>query len=68
MSKLKKDYIKHIADRVLILEEDLSEIELKIIDESFYLFISKLEDIKILNGEIKRLTIENLNLKEYLKD
>jgi hypothetical protein len=68
MSKLKKDYIKHIADRVLILEEDLSEIELKIIDESFYLFISKLEDIKILNDEIKRLTIENLNLKEYLKD
>jgi hypothetical protein len=25
MKKLKKDYIKYIADRILILEEDLSE-------------------------------------------
>jgi hypothetical protein len=60
---LKERYIKLIADRVTISIEDLTESEKSIIDESFELFQEKMDDLKIANDEVKRLTIELANYK-----
>jgi hypothetical protein len=60
---LKERYIKLIADRVTISIEDLTESEKGIIDESFELFQEKMDDLKIANDEVKRLTIELANYK-----
>ena len=61
--ELKKQYKKMLADTITVSVEDLTENEEKLIDESFILFSSKLDDIKILNDEIKRISIELANLK-----
>ncbi len=65
---LKKQYTKLIADRLCIVQDDLSPTELEIISISFELFQDKLSDMKIKDDEIYRLTIELANLKASLDD
>lgn len=60
---LKERYTKLIADRVTISIEDLTESEKGIIDESFELFQEKMDDLKIANDEVKRLSVELANYK-----
>lgn len=62
------EYKKYILDRVLIKDEDLSKDESEIIRISYDLWMDKMNEIKELNDEIKRLVNENLNLKAYKDD
>ena len=62
---LKDRYKELILSRVLIDEEDLTDEESSIINFSYELFQEKLDDIKLLNDEIIRLSIELANLKSY---
>jgi hypothetical protein len=64
----KEEYIDGVLNYVLISKEDLTDIEEQIIDYSFQVLRERLEDIKILNDEVKRLNIELANLKAYIKD
>jgi hypothetical protein len=65
---LKERYTKLIADRLTISLEDLTESEKAVIDESFELFEEKMDDLKIANDEVKRLTIELANHKAMNED
>ena len=62
---LKDRYKELILSRVLIDEEDLTDEESSIINFSYELFQEKLDDIKLLNDESVRLSIELANLKSY---
>lgn len=68
IKSLKDQYIKLLSDRISVSVEDLTDNEAKLIDESYYLFKDKLDDMKILNDEIKRLSIELANLKAMNDD
>ncbi len=68
---LKTEYKKLLVSKILTNrfdDTDLTHNETVLIEESFKLFSEKLEDIKILNDEIKRLKIELANLKASLDD
>ncbi len=65
---LKEQYIKLVADRLLMSVDDFTSTELEIISISFELFEDKLSDIKTLNEENYKLTIELKNLKSSLDD
>jgi hypothetical protein len=65
---LRDQYYDVILSKILIHKEELNEVEMEIMDAGFELMKEKLEDIKILNDEIKRLSIENANLKAYNDD
>jgi hypothetical protein len=65
---LRDQYYDVILSKIMIPKEELNEVEMEIIDAGFELMKEKLEDIKILNDEIKRLSIENANLKAYNDD
>ncbi len=65
---LKEKYTKLIADSVTICIEDLSDTEKAIIEKTFELFQEKMDDLKIANDEVKRLTIELANLRAMLDD
>lgn len=65
---LMNDYIKLLADKVSICVEDLNDIEMQLIKESFYIFNDRLQDLKTLQDEVKRLSIDNANLKAYQDD
>lgn len=60
---LKDRYRELILSKVLIKEEDLTEEESSIIDVTYELFEEKLGDMKILQDEINRLSLELANLK-----
>lgn len=60
---LKEKYIKFLADKILIKVEDLSPTEKSLIEQSFILFEEKMEDIKVLNDENRRITNELLNYR-----
>lgn len=60
---LKEEYTELLSSKITVSIEDLLENEKKLIEESFVLFKYKLEEIKVLNDEIKRLQIKLLNLK-----
>ena len=62
---LKDRYKELILSRVLIDKEDLTDEESSIINFSYELFQEKLDDIKLLNDEIVRLSIGLANLKSY---
>lgn len=68
MESLKDRYIKLLSSKITVSIEDLTNNELKLITESFELFKEKLDDIKILNDELKRVNIELINLKSMLDD
>lgn len=65
---LKDKYKELILDRVSIKEDDLTDEELLIIETTYELFKEKLDDLKILQDEIVRLSVENANLKSYNDD
>jgi hypothetical protein len=65
---LRDQYYDVILSKIMIPREELNEVEMEIMDAGFELMKEKLEDIKILNDEIKRLSIENANLKAYNDD
>lgn len=60
---LKDQFTKIMADYIIVSVEDLQPIEKQLIDKSFEMFSDKLEDIKVANGEIKRLSLELANIK-----
>lgn len=66
MKNLKEEYIKLISNKISISKEDLTPIELEIIDFTFSLLEEKLEDIKLLNEDLHRIKIDFLNLKSSL--
>jgi hypothetical protein len=68
MKSLKEQYIKLLADSITVSVEDLQPNELSLIAKSFDLFTEKLEDLKIANDEIKRISIELANLKAMADD
>jgi len=68
MESLKDKYIKLLASKITVSVDDLTDNELKLINESFELFSEKLEDIKILQDELKRVNIELINLKAMHDD
>jgi hypothetical protein len=68
MESLKDKYIKLLASKITVSVDDLTDNELKLINESFELFSEKLEDIKILQDELKRVNIELVNLKAMHDD
>jgi hypothetical protein len=65
---LKDQYYDLVTDRIKVPKEDLTENEISIIEFGFELMKEKLEDLKILNDDIKRLSIENANLRAYNDD
>lgn len=65
---LREQYTKKMADHLCISVEDLTDNELKIINEGFEIFKDKLSDIKIIEDENKRLAIELANLKAMNDD
>ena len=65
---LKDQYYDLVTDRIKVSKDDLTENEIRIIEFGFELMKEKLEDLKILNDDIKRLSIENANLKAYNDD
>lgn len=68
MKTLKEQYIKLLADSITVSVEDLQPTEVSLIEKSFELFSEKLEDLKIANDEVKRLSIELANLKAMSDD
>jgi hypothetical protein len=65
---LKDQYYDLVTDRIQVPKDDLTENEIRIIEFGFELMKEKLEDLKILNDDIKRLSIENANLRAYNDD
>ena len=63
MDSLKKQYTALIAEKIGISADDFTETEETIIFESFSIIEQKLEEIKTLTDEVKRLNIELLNLR-----
>jgi hypothetical protein len=68
MDSLKDRYVKLLASRIIVSVDDLTDNELKLIEESFELFSEKLDEIQVLNEEIKRISIELANLKAMQDD
>lgn len=68
MESLKDKYIKLLSSKITVSIDDLTDNELSLINESFELFSEKLDDIKILNDELKRVSLELANLKAMLDD
>ena len=64
----RQKYIEGVLNHLLIKEEDLTETEKEIITYGFDLLQERLDEMKILNDEIKRLNIELANLKSYNDD
>jgi hypothetical protein len=65
---LKERYRELVLSKVFINEEDLTEEESLIIEVTYELFKEKLEDIKILQDELVRLSVQNANLKASMDD
>jgi hypothetical protein len=68
LKSLKDQYYDLVTNRILVSKDDLTENEIEIIEFGFELMKEKLEDIKILKDDIKRLSIENSNLRAYNDD
>lgn len=65
---LKDEYVKLMCNHISISKDDLTQTEQELIEKSWELFDEKLGDLKIQSDEIKRLTIELLNLKSMYND
>ena len=64
----RQKYTEGVLNYLLIKEEDLTETEKEIITYGFDFLQERLDEMKILNDEIKRLNIELANLKSYNDD
>lgn len=65
---LKEQYRDLVVEKLSISKEDLTETEETIIDIGYNLLIEKLEDIKILKDELRRVSIDLANIKAFNKD
>lgn len=63
MESLKDKYVKLLASKITVSVDDLTDNELKLIEESFELFTEKLQDITLLNNELRRVNVELANIK-----
>lgn len=63
MESLEERYTKEMAKSITVSVEDLTDNEKKLIEKSFELWQEKLDDLKIANDEVKRLSIELANQK-----
>lgn len=68
MESLKDKYIKLLSSKITVSVDDLTDNELKLITESFELFSEKLDDIRILNDDLRRISVELANLKAMQDD
>jgi len=68
MSYLKKEYFKMMCNKLSLSKEDLTDNELTLISSGFELFDEKMEEIKLLNDELRRISIELANIKSYISD
>jgi hypothetical protein len=68
MESLSDRYKKLLAERISVSLDDLTDNEIRLIEESFDLFKEKLEDITLLNDELRRVNIELINLKAMRDD
>lgn len=68
MESLKERYIKLLAERISVSVDDLTDNELKLIEESFEIFNERLNDITLLNDELRRVNIELANVKAMYDD
>lgn len=65
---LKDEYIDLVVNKLTIVKDDLTDNENEIINIGYDLLKEKLEDIKILNDENKRISLELANLRSSLDD
>ena len=65
---IEKEYWKHLADKICVCKEDMLPNEITLIKESYILFKEKMDDIKIVQDELKRVSIELANLKAMQDD
>ena len=65
---LEERYLKQMAKTITVSVEDLTDNERTLIRETFYLFEAKLEEIKTLQDDVKRLSIELANKKAMHED
>lgn len=65
---LKERYFEMMSNKISVSIEDLTDNEKTLIGAGFDLFSEKLEDIKILDDENKRISIELANLKSFNED
>jgi hypothetical protein len=68
MESLSDRYKKLLAERISVSLDDLTDNEIRLIEESFDLFKEKLEDITLLNDELRRVNVELANLKAMHDD
>ena len=57
-----------MCDKLSLSYEDLTENEILLSNSGYIIFEEKMDDIKILNEEIRRVSIELANLKSYTED
>lgn len=65
---LKEKFTEMMANRICVSLEDLTDNEKILIESAYETFKEKLEDIKILEDENRRISIELANLKAYNDD
>jgi hypothetical protein len=65
---LKEKYLEMMSNKILVSVDDLTENEKTLIEYGYSLFSEKLEDIKILEDENRRISVELSNLKSYIED
>jgi hypothetical protein len=68
METLEERYTKEMAKAITVSVEDLTDNEKSLIKASFDLFEAKLEEIKTLQDDVKRLSINLANIKAMHED
>lgn len=68
MKTFKEKYIKYLSDKITVSIDDLTDNELKLMNESFEMFNEKLEEIKILSDELRSVKIQLMNIKSMNDD
>ena len=68
METLEQRYTKEMAKSITVSVEDLTDNERTLIKSSFDLFEAKLEEMKTLQDEVKRLSISLANTKAMHED
>ena len=65
---IKERYVEMMANRISVSVGDLTDNEMSIIEYGYTIFSEKLEDIKTLEDENRRISVELANIKSYRDD